>query len=126
MHTTTTTEREPEGNPMFTPSKLTRAVTFATALLGGTGLARAQMLEEITVTAQKREQSMQDVGISVTSYSGDQMKALGVTNTVEISDQVPGLAMISFSPVRKRIGVSGIFFTDSMAFVFSATIKTPV
>ncbi len=102
---------------MFTPRKLSRAVAFGTALLGGAGLAPAQMLEEITVTAQKREQSMQDVGISVTSYSGDQMKALGVTNTVEISDQVPGLAMISFSPnltVFNIRGVSQNNFTDNL------------
>ncbi len=102
---------------MFTPRKLTHAVTLGTALLGGAGLAQAQMLEEITVTAQKREQSMQDVGISVSSFSGDQMKALGVTNTVEISDQVPGLAMISFSPnltVFNIRGVSQNNFTDNL------------
>ena len=32
-----------------------------------------QILEEIVVTAQKREQSLQDVGISVTAFSGEQI-----------------------------------------------------
>ena len=32
----------------------------------------AQLLEEVIVTAQKREQSLQDVGISVTAFSGEQ------------------------------------------------------
>ncbi len=75
------------------------------------------VLEEITVTAQKREQNMQDVGISVTAYSGDQMKALGVTNTVEITQQVPALQMIEFSPnltVFNIRGVSQNNFTDNL------------
>ena len=59
---------------------------------------QAQVLEEITVTAQKREQNLQDVGISVSAFSGDQIEALGMTNTTEIIQQVPGLDMISFSP----------------------------
>ena len=47
---------------------LSLAVPFSTG---------AQALEEIIVTAQKREQNLQDVGISVTAYSGEQIKELG-------------------------------------------------
>lgn len=53
------------------------------------------VLEETIVTAQKREQSLQDVGISVTAFSGDQMKALGFTNTVDLVAQTPGLNAVS-------------------------------
>jgi iron complex outermembrane receptor protein len=86
-------------------------------MLAGASLTQAQVLEEITITAQKREQNLQDVGISVSSFSGDQMRALGVTNTVEISDQVPGLSMITFSPnltVFNIRGVSQNNFTDNL------------
>ncbi|MCC7411884.1 MAG: TonB-dependent receptor [Gammaproteobacteria bacterium] len=62
---------------------------FALALLVST--AHAQVLEEVVVTAQKREQSLQDVGISVTAFTGDQLHALGLTSTDEISQQTPGL-----------------------------------
>jgi len=55
------------------------------------GLANAAVLEEVIVTAQKREQNLQDVGISVTAFSGDQLKNLGVTNTTEITQQIPGM-----------------------------------
>lgn len=51
----------------------------------------AQILEEIIVTAQKREQNMQDVGISVTAYSGEQMRELGVLDTVDLTTMTPGL-----------------------------------
>ncbi len=78
---------------------------------------QSAILEEVMVTAQKREQSMQDVGISVTAYSGDQMKALGVTNAVEITDQVPGLQMVTFSPNLTIFNIRGISqnnFTDNL------------
>jgi iron complex outermembrane receptor protein len=102
---------------MFKLKRMTHAVTAATALTIGAGVAQAAVLEEVMVTAQKREQNLQDVGISVTAYTGDQMKALGVTNTVEISDQVPGLAMTTFSPnltVFNIRGVSQNNFTDNL------------
>ncbi len=33
----------------------------------------AGVLEEVTVTAQKREQSLRDVGIAVTAFTGEQI-----------------------------------------------------
>lgn len=48
-------------------------------------------LEEILVTAQKREQSLQDVGIAVTAFTGDQIRQLGFTNTTDIVAMTPGL-----------------------------------
>ncbi|HZD52764.1 MAG TPA: TonB-dependent receptor plug domain-containing protein, partial [Woeseiaceae bacterium] len=48
-------------------------------------------LEEITVTAQKREQSLQDVGIAVTAFTGEQIHDLGFTNTTDIVSMTPGL-----------------------------------
>ena len=54
----------------------------------------AQVLEEIVVTAQKREQSIQDVGIAITAMTGDQMEALGLDNAQQITAQVPGATTI--------------------------------
>lgn len=51
-------------------------------------------LEEIIVTAQKREQNLQDVGISVTAFTGDQMRELGQVNAKDVAAQAPG---VSFS-----------------------------
>ncbi|WP_299770599.1 TonB-dependent receptor [uncultured Pseudoteredinibacter sp.] len=53
--------------------------------------SQASVLEEVTVTAQKREQSLQDVGIAVTAFSGDQMSALGVTQSHDIATFSPGV-----------------------------------
>ena len=68
----------------------------------------AQFLEEIVVTAQKREQSLQDVGISVTALSGEQMEALGFNTSQELVQQVPGLQMNSFNPGYTAFNLRGI------------------
>src|SRR5690606_25997577 len=48
-------------------------------------------LEQIIVTAQKREQSLQDVGVTITAFTGDQIQDLGFTNTTDIVAMTPGL-----------------------------------
>lgn len=47
-------------------------------------------VEEIVVTAQKREQDINDVSIAISAFTGDDLKALGVTDTRELSSLVPG------------------------------------
>lgn len=69
---------------------------------------QAGVLEEVMVTAQKREESIQDVGISVTAFSGDQLQNLGMTNTVDITQQVPAMQLNTFSPVLTIINLRGV------------------
>jgi len=66
-------------------------ILLTVAAVAFSPLVYAQLLEEVTVTAQKREQSLSDVGISVTAFTGEQLKGLGMTNTTQLDDQVPGL-----------------------------------
>jgi iron complex outermembrane receptor protein len=71
---------------------------MATAIAGGlaasgvpTVLAQGNVLEEIVVTAQKREENLQDVGISVSAWSGDQLRALGVKESFDVALITPGV-----------------------------------
>jgi iron complex outermembrane receptor protein len=57
----------------------------------GTSGATAQMLEEIIVTAQKREQAIQDVPITITAFSGEQMERLGFQESQDIINMTPGV-----------------------------------
>ncbi len=57
--------------------------------------ANAAVMEEVVVTAQKREQNLQDVGVAVTAFSGQQMKDLGVLSTTDLVAQTPGLSSVS-------------------------------
>lgn len=73
-----------------------------------------EVLEEIVVTAQKREQNLQDVGIALTAISGRELTRLGFTDTTDIVQQVPSLQFQStstFSTLNIR-GVSQTEFTD--------------
>lgn len=77
----------------------------------------AQVLEEIVVTAQKREQSLSDVGISVTAFSGDQIRELGYTNSMDIAAQTPALNIIQFHPSITNVNIRGVSqndFTDHL------------
>jgi iron complex outermembrane receptor protein len=73
-------------------SALTRVITLGAALIAlSGGSAWGQALEEIVVTAQKREQNLQDVGISVAALSGDQLRSEAVTSTIDAIMKIPNV-----------------------------------
>jgi iron complex outermembrane receptor protein len=60
--------------------------------LAATGAAQSEsVLEEVTVTAQKREELLQDVGIAISAFTGEQMKALNVERSFDIARFTPGV-----------------------------------
>ena len=46
---------------------------------------------DIIVTAQRREQNVQKVGIAITAFSGEQLRALNVTDSRELAAITPGV-----------------------------------
>ena len=50
-------------------------------------------LEEIVVTAQKREQNINDVGVAVTAFSGEQMDSLGIESSTDLIAFTPGVSL---------------------------------
>lgn len=53
--------------------------------------AVSQQLEEIIVTAEKRSENLQDVPVSITAFTGDQMQRMNFTNLEDIAFVTPGL-----------------------------------
>ncbi len=51
-------------------------------------------LEEVIVTAQKREQSLSDVPVSVTALDGDKLKKAGIENLSDLSDYTPNFKLV--------------------------------
>ncbi len=49
------------------------------------------MIEEVVVTAQKKEENIQDVGMAITALTGNQLKALGISSSLDIVAHTPGL-----------------------------------
>ncbi|PLW82421.1 TonB-dependent receptor [Kineobactrum sediminis] len=88
-------------------SAVARVASGAAICFMATGI-QAQILEEVTVTAQKREQNLQDVGISVTAFDGNQLNSLGMTNSVDITQQVPAMQLQTFTPAFTIINLRGI------------------
>ncbi len=55
------------------------------------GKSGSLTLEEIIVTAQKREQSLQDVPITISTLDGDTIQQQGVDDLLDIAPLVPGM-----------------------------------
>jgi iron complex outermembrane receptor protein len=70
-------------------------------------------LQEITVTAQKREQNLQDVGISIAAFSQDDLKDLGVTSVAQLGSMVPGVNIFQFGQdATTTITIRGVSQND--------------
>lgn len=82
-------------SPALILGKRWSSAFLVVSTLIGSAVHAQQMLEEVTVTAQKREQRQEDVGISVTALSGEQIKELGLRNLADVAAQTPSLSVAS-------------------------------
>ena len=97
------------------PVKSALALAVAATLTTGASLASAQILEEVIVTAQKREQSVMDVPISIATVSGERLTSLfeGGADIRALSTRVPGLYIESSNGrVAPRFYIRGLGNSD--------------
>lgn len=83
--------------------------------IAGAGLPAAQLhaqapatIEQITVTAQKREQSLQDVSAAVSHISGEDFSVRNIVDPFDFSEQVPGLVATNVQGYRRTFAIRGI------------------
>ena len=57
---------------------------------------RSRLIEEVVVTAQKREEDLQDVPISIAAFSGDALDARGAYNTKDLALITPAVSITEF------------------------------
>ena len=67
------------------------SVLVLTSFFGNAVTAQG-VLEEILVTAQKREENLQDVPVSVTAFSGEAVRELGFENSTDVVAQIANLS----------------------------------
>jgi len=80
----------------FTPVTLSTAIAFAgVSEISMVQAADSFFLEEVVITAQKREQSLQDVGITISAFDGKTLEAMGVGSSNEIAVKTPNLNIVS-------------------------------
>ena len=95
---------------------------LAVAMAVGTVDAKAQALEEVIVTAQKREQSLQDVPIAVAAFSNEMLQKAGVKDMFELQANDPSLVVgQGHNASTSSFGIRGVF-TSSNNFGLESSV----
>jgi iron complex outermembrane receptor protein len=83
---------------------------------------QAAVLEEVVVTATKRAQSVQDVGIAITAFTGAQLEQLGFTNAQQVTAMAPGVQTLQPNgEANYAVGIRGVVNSD-----FTTNVESPV
>jgi len=67
---------------------------------------------EIVVTAQKRAQNIQDVGLAITAVGSQAIKDIGHQDVAALVNHVPGLQVQQFSPTTVAFNIRGVSQND--------------
>jgi iron complex outermembrane receptor protein len=65
-------------------------------------------LEEVIITAQKREQSIQDVPIAITAFGSEDLERLNASDMSDLQYSTPNLTVSSNLKSTPRLGMRGI------------------
>ena len=94
----------------------------AASTAGAQGSAVTEGLEEVTVTAQRREENLQKTPLAVVAISGEQLTRAGVNEAQDLNKLVPGLkigqtgAMTQFFVNGVGSGVANAYGDPTIAF----------
>src|ERR1700683_1253179 len=69
---------------------------------------QSDSLQEIVVTAQKRESTVQDTPISITALSGQELGDRGITDISAVVQSVPGVSMRTSGPGQTELEMRGM------------------
>ena len=70
-------------------------------------------VQELVVTAQKREENIQDVGMSIQAESGDRLNKLGIRDTSDLQKIVPGFQSTPTYYGTYVFTIRGVGFQDT-------------
>lgn len=83
------------------------ALAIACALTGAEGVM-AQTLEEVTVTAQRRETSLQTTAVAISAYTGEMLAEDKMYGVGDLANSVPAFSMTALSPLDMELNIRGI------------------
>jgi len=105
----------------FAYGPIVRSILAVTVAFVATPLPAA-IFDEMTVTAQKREQDVQEVAISIASFTGNQMEVLGVEDSFDIALFVPNVNISgNIAGQNTQFSIRGVTQND-----FNDIIEAPV
>ena len=103
------------GESMYQRDKVSQAVILALSAgtLGTAAQAQEErrQIEEITVTATKVEETLQEVPIAVTALTGEAVEELGIANFSDYVLQLPAVTAGGSGPGQNTIYIRGIAST---------------
>jgi iron complex outermembrane receptor protein len=107
----------------FSKTVLARSVAAALALTASGNLLAKMTIEEVVVTARQRDESTQDIPITIQALTGEQLQKRGLTTLADFARFAPSLNTQSSTPGANTIvfrGVSdgGGFLQDPTAAIY--------
>lgn len=82
--------------------------------------AAGATISELIVTAEKREQRLQDVPVAITAFSAEQRSLIGIENIQDLTNYTPGL---SYSSIDNRPYLRGVGRnTDNLAVASAVAV----
>ncbi|MDG1417616.1 MAG: TonB-dependent receptor plug domain-containing protein [Maricaulis sp.] len=110
---------------MLKQKALSSTILAAAAIsVAGTGIAAAQ-IDQITVTATKREQSSQDVPIALTAVSGETLEELEVGNFDDYVRYLPNVSFGGRGPGQSTPYIRGLAVQPITVLLSGAQGTTP-
>ncbi|MPT46984.1 MAG: TonB-dependent receptor [Sphingobium sp.] len=88
--------------------------------------ARSDGTDTIMVTAQKREQRLQDVPMAISALTGEALKTIGATNFEDFARTVPGLDFSNLGAGQNRITIRGVSTFSGVSVVGIYLDESPV
>ena len=94
-------------NFKFTP--MVSAAAIVIAMGGGSAIAQEAVLDEITVTATKRSENLQDVPMSVSAFTSETIENANIFDAQDVVNLTPSMTMgRSRNPFQNRLAIRGI------------------
>lgn len=95
-------------------SKLLSVLLSAGTMLGGSGAPAfaqegASELEEIIVTARRREETLMETPVSITAFSGETLASMNLVALDKVADQTPGLVFSNSANISGSANAAAVF-----------------
>jgi iron complex outermembrane receptor protein len=103
--------------------------TALTSMVWAQSAPPSQELQEIVVTAEKRESTVQKTPISMTAISGSDLQAQGLSDMTSVAQQVPGVSFKTSGPGQTEFEMRGLTSTGgespTVGFYLDDAVLTP-
>lgn len=99
---------------MFKRNKIFASISTGLAVAFAPAISHA-VLEEVIVTAQKREENVQSIPIAVTALGEETIRNANMLNMDDVSRHVPGFTVTVYNPVTPQPFIRGVGSSPSDA-----------